>query len=76
MVLSISSLFVFSLCERKNEQQKEDMVLPVVSVRPEGTRVFALYERKNRNTKEDKVPPLPAAELNHTLRMQRTSSQE
>ena len=23
-------LFVFSLCERKNEQQKEDMALPVV----------------------------------------------
>jgi hypothetical protein len=32
------------------------MVLLIVSVRPEGTRVFALYERKNRNTKEDTVP--------------------
>jgi hypothetical protein len=30
MVLSMSTLSVFSLCERKNEQQNEDMALPVV----------------------------------------------
>jgi hypothetical protein len=32
------------------------MVLPVLSVRPGGTRFFALAERKKRNTKEDEVP--------------------
>jgi hypothetical protein len=30
------------------------MVLPIVSVRPGGTRVFALVEGKNRDTKEEK----------------------
>src|SRR5258705_4640762 len=33
MVLPISSLFVFSLCERKNEQQKEDKVPPTADCR-------------------------------------------